>query len=196
MLGQTEEEFDTLRADTRRKFGKYIKYVKDYVGHEYEYTNDMVRVVLSERGAYYEFINLPEEFCGIMGAYEHAFVDTKTCLSTIGDIISHVAQNPDGVAEEFTILTMYGMNSRDCYAAQYNPCVGGVQEYGVFRMGEIPKFHKMTWKKGADGNLILPYTNGLMFFVGNIGDRHMLVKAELNEFATDLTQAVEKKAVN
>ncbi len=61
-----------------------IDYIKDQVGEGNEYVNNLVRVVLSERGCYYEFRDMPEEFSGAVGSgFRWEFVGTKGGLELL-----------------------------------------------------------------------------------------------------------------
>ena len=50
-----EQDDSQSRLDTRGGYQVMIDYVKDQVGEGQEYLNNLVRVVLSERGCYYQF---------------------------------------------------------------------------------------------------------------------------------------------
>ncbi|NIR00525.1 MAG: hypothetical protein GTN78_10035, partial [Gemmatimonadales bacterium] len=63
-----ERELPLPSPDARPEYQVMIDYIKDQVGEGREYTNDLVRVVLSDRGCYYEFRDLPEEFSGAVGS--------------------------------------------------------------------------------------------------------------------------------
>ena len=60
-------ELAMLRAEHQKKFQVMIAYIKEMVGEGIEYRNGIVRVVVSETGAYYELTDLPEEFFGAVG---------------------------------------------------------------------------------------------------------------------------------
>lgn len=198
MFGMNKEEFDGMRAVARREFDKYIRYIKECIGPGQEYRNGLVRIVLSDRGAYYEFVDIPEEFSGAVGPYEHEFVDTETATKGLKSVVDYVKQNPTEMAQEFAISVLYGTGSEDYdyYMAGCNPQTGGMQETGLFRESELPAFYKTKWKRRAESNLFLPYNNGVVFFARNIGDLNMVVKINFGEQHGDLNQKVEDRAIN
>ena len=53
-----------IGAELGSDLGQVIDYVKSEVGQGTEYDNGLVRVVLSNRGCYYQFVDMPEEFSG------------------------------------------------------------------------------------------------------------------------------------
>src|SRR4030067_1149874 len=56
-----DQDLTLLRSEARRRFQVMIDYIKEQVGEGYEYANDLVRVVLSDRACYYEICTMPEE---------------------------------------------------------------------------------------------------------------------------------------
>jgi hypothetical protein len=167
-----------------------IKIIKELVGPGQEYRNDFIRIVLSERGAYYQFPNDPNEFSGVVGHYEHDFLDTEAGLKTIRDVVSRAKQDASVMAETFSILVLYEMyfatsfGYEDVYMLVCDPQISdtdGVVEQGTFRADELPEFYKIKWRRAKSP--ILPYESGIMFFTRNIGDINMAVRFSSPEYA-------------
>src|SRR4030042_2030956 len=87
-----------LRTEPRQDYQVMIDYIKDQIGEGREYVNDLVRVVLSDRGCYYEFRDMPEEFSGAVGSgFRYEFVGTEQGL-LLANTIQHMALGPASAA--------------------------------------------------------------------------------------------------
>src|SRR3990172_8143999 len=106
-----------LRAEARRNFQVIIDYIKEQVGEGVEYNNGMVRVVISDRGCYYEFLDMPEEFSGALGSgFQYEFVGTGTGLLMAEQTQYMIAHSNDENTRELSLLSIYdrrGLFDRD-----------------------------------------------------------------------------------
>src|SRR4030067_664300 len=76
-MSNWREQLAPWRAQVHEDFQQIIDYIKGQVEPGLRYENALVRVVLSERGCYYEFVEFPEEFSGVLGGgYQHEFVSS------------------------------------------------------------------------------------------------------------------------
>lgn len=160
-----------------------IDYIKEQVGPGSEYVNDLVRVVFSDRGCYYEFRDLPEEFSGAVGSgFRHEFVGTNQGLQ-LANLIHDIALGPESAdTHELSLMVIYGWDGifrpDDTFVYHWRS-YGGEEEgpvmMGMFRPAVLPIFFKLK----ADSDLIEPIMGtrkGVLFFVANLSDQHLLVK--------------------
>ena len=116
-MGIQEEHLAELRAEARRKYQIMIDYIKDQVGEGSEYLNDLVRVVVSERGCYYEFREMPEEFSGAVGSgFTHEFIGSHRAAELLEAIKCMVDESNDSNTRELALLVVYsrdGLYNRD-----------------------------------------------------------------------------------
>jgi len=160
-----------------------IDYIKEQVGPGSEYVNDLVRVVFSDRGCYYEFRDLPEEFSGAVGSgFRHEFVGTNQGLQ-LANQIHDIALGPESAdTHELSLMVIYGWDGvfrpDDTFVYHWRS-YGGEEEgpvmMGMFRPSVLPIFFKLK----ADSDLVEPIMGtrkGVLFFVANLTDQHLLVR--------------------
>ncbi len=184
------------RENVRQGYQVMIDYIKDQVGEGREYLNDLVRVVLSERGCYYEFRDLPEEFSGAVGSgFSHEFVGTAHGLQLL-DAIHELALAPESPdTHEVSLMVIYKWDGlfrpEDAFVYHWRRSDEGEEgpvTTGIYRPGILPIFYKLK----ADSERALPLIGakrGVLFFVANLSDQHLLVRiphhgpgvADLNE---------------
>ena len=167
----------------RPEYEIMIDYIKDQVGDGSEYTNDLVRVVLSDRGCYYEFRDLPEEFSGAVGSgFRYEFIGTEQGL-LLATKIHDMALGPESAdTHELSLMAIYGWDGvfkpDDTFVyhwRSYGCEEEGPTMLGMFRPDVLPMFFKLK----ADSDLVEPILGtrkGVLFFVANLGDQHLLVK--------------------
>lgn len=179
-----EEHMELLRTEARGRYQVMIDYIKAQVGDGSEYINDLVKVVLSERGCYYEFRDMPEEFSGAVGSnFTYEFVGFQQSVKLIEQVQHIIAENSEGNTRELAVLAVYGRdglyNRDQAYVYHRNtdeemediiPTVSG-----YLRTGTLPLFLKMK----ADSDIVVPVLGGyrgVMFFVANLTDQHLIVR--------------------
>ena len=178
-----ERELPQLGQVERPEYEVMIDYIKDQVGNGSEYTNDLVRVVLSDRGCYYEFRDLPEEFSGAVGSgFRYEFVGTEQGL-LLANTIHDLSLGPESAdTHEMSLMAIYGWDGvfkpDDTFVYHWRN-YGGQEEgptmLGMFRPDVLPIFFKLK----ADSDLVEPILGtrkGVLFFVANLSDQHLLVK--------------------
>lgn len=178
-----EDHLALLRSEARRKYQVMIDYIKDQVGEGSEYLNDLVRVVLSETGCYYEFRDMPEEFSGAVGSgFKHEFVGSTQARELLEKIQDMVENADDSNTRELALLVVYsreGLYNRDETFIYHNGADDDSDEFepiasGRLKPGVMPLFFKIK----VDSDLALPLLGtrrGVMFFVANLTDQHLLV---------------------
>ena len=195
-LELTPEQLLHLRTEARRKFQVMIDYIKDQVGPGREYSNGLVRVVLSEKGCFYEFVDMPEEFSGAVGSgFLYEFVGTREGLELAEKLHEITQRVDDSNTRELSLLMIYrweGMFRRqDTFI--YHHSSGPEQEaplftIGSYQPGALPLFLKVK----GDSDLLLPIfgvRRGVLFFVSNLTDQHLLVRIpHQGPGFTDLTE--------
>lgn len=193
-----------LRAEARRKYQVLIDYIKEQVEPGYEYANELVRVVLSERGCYYEFVDLPEEFSGALGSgFTHQFMGSSDAVALAQDIhrISQACTAEN--TREFSLLVVYerqGLFRREgtyiYHQAHRGPDDVGPLTVGCHREHALPLFLKLK----ADCDLVAPIfgaTRGVLFVVANLSDQHLVVNIpQAGGPVADLAQAPASEMVN
>ena len=195
-LELTREELVSLRNEARRRFQVMIDYIKGQVGDGQELSNDLVRVVISENGCYYEFVDMPEEFSGAVGSgFNHEFLGTQEGIELAQKLYEVTLRANDSNTRELSVMMIYqwegGFNREDSFV--YHLGDGPQEEaplfeMGRFRPGALPLFFKLK----GDSELLLPILGtrkGVLFFVGNLTDQHLLVRIpHQGPSFTDLSQ--------
>ena len=181
-----------------------IDYIKEQVGSGAEYVNDLVRVVFSDRGCYYEFRDLPEEFSGAVGSgFRHAFVGSNDGLQLVNEL-HDIALGPESAdTHELSLMVIYGWDGLfrpdDTFVYHWRS-YGGEEEgpvmMGMFRPTVLPIFFKLK----ADSDLVEPIIGtrrGVLFFVANLTDQHLLVKIpHQGPGVTDLNEITGRRLVH
>jgi len=201
-----DEHLAWLRAEARRKYQVMIDYIKDQVGQGSEYINDLVKVVVSEKGCYYEFREMPEEFSGAVGSgFKYEFIGSSKALEVLARLQEMVEDADEINTRELALLVVYsrdGLYNRDETYIYHNGLDADAEEpvepviSGRLRPGVVPLFFKIK----VDSDLALPLLGarrGVMFFVANLTDQHLLVSIP-HEGAgvTDLSQVPASELVH
>jgi len=199
-----DQQLSLLRSEARRKFQVMIDYIKEQVGQGREYSNELVRVVISERGCYYEFVHMPEEFSGAVGTgFKYEFAGTQVGLEMMEKIQQIIAQADDSNTRELSLLAIYsreGIFAREDTYIYHHALADGEEEgpvtVGHFRPGVLPLFFKVK----LDSDLALPLLGarkGVLFFVTNLTDQHLLVRIPQHGLGlTDLSQIPTSQMVH
>lgn len=178
-----EQELPLLREESRHEYQMMIDYIKDQVGEGREYMNDLVRVVLSDRGCYYEFRDMPEEFSGAVGSgFRYDFIGTQKSLELL-EAIHSLALGPESAdTHEISLMVIYGWDGlfrrEDAFVyhwTRYEEREEGPAVAGVYRPAVLPLFFKLK----VDSDLAEPLLGtrkGVLFFVANLSDQHLLVR--------------------
>jgi len=192
MVTRWRDELAQARARVRADFQGVIDHIKTQVGPGLEYENGLLRVVLSERGCYYQFLELPEEFSGVIGsAYRHEFIGSAAAHELVETIQQLLREHTPDNTSELSLLMIYEPEAiapeEGAYVHQYLAQDGGqARQAGHLRPGELPVFIKLK----ADSDLVRPLlgaAKGVLFFVANLTDRHLLVRIpQAGGGATDL----------
>jgi hypothetical protein len=176
-------EIALLRAEYQIRFQGTINYLKEMVGEGIEYRNTVVRVVVSERGAYYELNDLPEEF---FGAVSEDLVRRFVAPAEAIDLLTRAVEAGNRVTPENTrhlsILVLYTrrgvVDRKNCYLFDYAPHESNQMApriIGKFQPDVMPLFFKI--KIDADfAEEVLGARGGIVFCMANAGDRHLLMQ--------------------
>ena len=197
------EQLAEARAQARARFQGIIDYIKDQIGPGLEYENALVRVVLSERGCYYEFREIPEEFSGAVGSdYSHEFVNSRTGHDLVEAVDRLIRDHTEDDTRELSLLAIYDSHlpspgdSTYVYHYRTGPEAEDAMEAGRLRLDALPAFLKLK----VDSDLALPLLGarrGLLFFVADLTDRHLLVLIPHKGLAvSDLSDAPEHAVLN
>lgn len=184
-------------SESRHDYQVMIDYIKDQIGEGREYLNSLVRVVLSERGCYYEFRDMPEEFSGALGSgFRHEFVGTRDSLELLRTIHELARQPESPETREISLMVIYGWDGlfrrEDAFIYHWSRRNGeeeGPMVVGLYRPEQLPLFFKLK----IDSDLAVPLLGarkGVLFFVANLSDQHLLVRIpHQGPGVTDLNEA-------
>jgi len=192
------------QGDSVHGYQAMIDYIKDQVGEGREYVNDLVRVVLSEHGCYYEFRDMPDEFSGAVGSgFQYDFMGTRQALALL-DRVHDLVLGPDTPeTREISLMVIYGWDGlfrrEDAFIYHWLRQAGedeGPAVLGVYRPRVLPLFFKLK----IDSDLaepILGVRKGVVFFVANLSDQHLVVKIpHLGPDVTDLSERPEGRVIH
>lgn len=197
-------EIALLRAEHQKKFQVQINFLKELVGEGIEYENAVVRVVVSETGAYYELKDLPEEFSGAVGEeVERNFLSRDDAIQVLTRAHEAAQQATEENTRQLTIFTLYTrrglVDRKNCYIYEFR----GEEErrtpplkIGEFQPDTLPLFYKI--RIDADyGAEKLGLQQGIIFCMANAGDRHLLIRIPLaGKEITDLTGGPGSKTIH
>ncbi len=177
-------ELAMLRAEHQKRFQTMIAYVKEKVGEGVEYRNSVARVVVSDRGAYYELNDLPEEFSGAAGSEViHHFVSPEEATALLARGVAATAGVNRDNTRHVSILALYTrrgiVDRKNCYVYDCRPqpeaSVLAPIVIGAFQPGVMPLFYKM--KVDSDfAQEVFGMPRGIVFCIANAGDRHLLIR--------------------
>ena len=197
-----QADIENLRSRARRKFQALIDFVKENVGEGHEYSNDLVRVVISDNGCYYEFIDLPEEFSGAVGTtFAAQFVPSPVGSELMGNIHELACMSNESNTNELSILALYDKQGLYWPEAVYIHHFTRGEEtlpatVGWYRPGVLPLFFKVK-VDSAIARPMLGIDRGIIFFVANLTDQHLLVRIpHVGPDHADLNLAMQGSTVN
>lgn len=188
-------EIALLRAEYQKRFQVMINTIKELVGEGIEYRNTVVRVVVSETGAYYELNDMPEEFCGAVGDdLERRFVAPAEAIALLTRAVEAGSRATPENTRHLSILTLYTrrglVDRKNCFLFDYTPGDSAAHApviIGKFQPDIMPLFFKV--KMEADfADEVLGFRGGLVFCMANAGDRHLLIQVRpTGDQITDLS---------
>jgi hypothetical protein len=177
-------ELALLRAEHQKKFQVMINYLKEQVGEGIEYRNEVVRVVVSDNGAYYELSDLPEEFSGATGdQIQRSFVTPEEAIALLTRAAEATKRTELETTRQFSIIALYTrrglVDRKNCYVYEFQRADHASPrpplEVGTFQPGVMPLFFKV--KMDADfAPEVLGIPRGIVFCMANAGDRHLLIR--------------------
>lgn len=176
-------EIALLRAEYQKRFQGMINYIKERVGEGIEYRNAVVRVVVSETGAYYELNDLPEEFGGAVGDdLERRFIAPAEAIALLARAVEAAHRATPEDTRHLSILALYTrrglVDRKNCFVFDYTPDGSSSavpRIIGKFQPDVMPLFFKI--KMEADFGAETPDSPaGLVFCMANAGDRHLLIQ--------------------
>ena len=193
-----------LRAEHQKRFQTQIALLKERVGEGIVYRNDVVQVVVSEEGAYYELNDLPEEFGGAAGEHlERHFLTESEATALLERTLDSLPRANASNTRHISVLVLYtrrGLADRkNCYVFEYRPAEHTPDRppliIGKFQGKVMPRFFKL--KIDADfARDALGMDRGMVFCMANAGDRHLLIRAPFTgEEVHDLNDLPSTKTV-
>lgn len=170
----TAASFDALRAERQAQYGVSMAYIKQRVGDGAEYVNEVARAILSPRGGYYQLLEMPEEFAGVLGAgVSYQLIsqpEALRLLSRLEELVRVVAQ-PGPYARRVSLYVLYaGGSLRAGQGLFVLDARRGEPPFahGILRLDTVPRFFKVCLDTGAGdplpGDFGLP-ASGVQFFL-------------------------------
>jgi hypothetical protein len=184
-IGNDEKvDLALIRAEHQKKFQVMIDFVKERVGNGIEYKNSIVRIVVSEVGAFCELSDLPEEFTGVVSEHvERRFVAPSEAIDVLERTVQAVQETaPDGT-RKCSILALYTrrglVDRKNCFVLDIRRDDDEEQRpatrIGALQPGVMPLFYKI--RADADwAPRVLGFSGGLVLCMANTGDRNLLVR--------------------
>ena len=199
---QEQSEIADFRARSRQKFQALIDFVKQNVGPGQEYVNDLVRVVISNNGCYYEFLDLPEEFSGAVGtSFAAQFVSSDVGTEYMNRIHELACSSDETNTNELSVLALYDKQGlywpEAIYIHHFIREEGALPAtVGWYRPDTLPLFFKVK----VDSRIARPIIGlerGIIFFVANLTDQHLLVRIpHVGPDFADLNLALQPQTVH
>ena len=177
-------ELALLRAEHQTKFQVMIDFIKQEVGEGIEYKNSVARVVVSETGAYYELLDLPEEFSGAVGdEIERHFITPKEAIALFTKAVKATKFIDPDITRHFTITSFYTrrglVDRKNCFVFDYHADTDDkpkpALQVGTFQPNVMPLFYKIKLD-AAYAEDIIGARRGIIFCMANAGDRHLLIR--------------------
>jgi hypothetical protein len=101
-------KLDVLEEEYRRRHGVGVEWIKAEVGDGEVFENGVGRVVLSENGGWFECIDLPMEFSGVVGEPCERRFASDSELVTLTERLVELTQSPEsGTLQELGLLILY-----------------------------------------------------------------------------------------
>lgn len=176
-------EIALIRAEYQKRFQVMINAVKEMVGEGIEYRNGVVRVVVSEAGAYCELVDMPEEFFGAVGEeVERRLVAPAEAIALLTRAVEAVAAATPENTRRISLLALYTrrglVDRKNCYLFDYTPhetTRSAPRIIGAFQPDVMPLFFKIRLE--ADfAEETLGFPGGIAFCMATSGDRHLLIR--------------------
>jgi hypothetical protein len=198
-------ELAMLRAEHQKKFQMMINFVKGQVGEGEEYRNSIARLVVSDAGAYYELVDLPEEFTGAFGpGVEQTFIAETEAVKLLEDAASAAEAVASNSARLMQILALYSrrglVDRKNCFVVNYlqgERYRTGENVSGSLQRGVMPLFFKIKLDTTI-GDLAteLGMNRCILVCILTSGDRYPLLRIRLDsEQTTDLASLARSRTV-
>jgi hypothetical protein len=174
---------DVLEEEYRRQHGVAVEWLKAEVGPGEVFENPVARVVLSDKGGWFECVDLPMEFSGIAGGpCERRFISDAEVLRLTGDLAAVASKELDAAVKSFGLLALYSrrgiIDEREAYVFQSRRgSDGGVRRSltsGAVRPDTVPLLLRCRINAG-DALPGIPLTCGVFVCLSGVGERNLMV---------------------
>jgi hypothetical protein len=175
---------DQLGESYYREHGAAIDFVKAQVGSGDEYANTAARAVVSANGAWCECVDLPMEFSGVTGGPVPVRLvsddETRSTLDLLYGLTRTASPGNTRVLDLFVLYEPGGVvDERSVFAFRLShgpdTMPSGPRIAGHFQAGRLPLFYRCRIDVAFD----VPHPpgqRGLVFFLANVGERHLIVE--------------------
>jgi len=193
-------DLDEVRRKAMQEYGHHIQLIKDAIGEGAEYTNGLVRIILSPKGGYYEFKEMPEEFSGWVGpSGQYESVDSKVGMELVGSAYNIISSLSRDNTSELQIITCSGNKletAQICivnFDKDFDPPITALR-------GDLPRETLPTFMKiKGQSELLLPLlgcNEGLIVFASYVSDQHLLIKVPADINPVDLAKVIFSTSLN
>jgi hypothetical protein len=199
------ENLEILKKRTQEQYGPSIKWVKEQIGEGMRFSNSIADVVISEKGAYYQFRNLPEEFSGMVGeSVDWQLVDRSRSMEIVDQMMAmsrvvNAANTRRLILAFFYEPAVLRRSSSFLFHADYSLIPRHMlrpSESGFPRPGAMPIFYKLT----ADSELAVPLLDGpkgILFGLSGVGPQDLLIRfPHKGNDLVDLGKTPPKTSIN
>ncbi len=198
-------ELALLRTEHQNRYQLQINMVKELVGEGIEYENSVVRIVVSDVGAYYELKDLPEDFTGGIGDdMNRNFLSQKEAVTLLSRLFDARKRITLKNTRQFILMVIYTrtgiIDRKNCYIYDHRVNQWNDKdkpfEIGHFQPGVMPLFFKI--RIDADfGEELIGFKRGISFCMANAGDRHLILRLpNEGEYLTDLGGLPMSQTIN
>jgi hypothetical protein len=198
-------ELALLRGEHQKKFQMMINFIKEQVGEGEEYANAVARIVVSDNGAYYELLDLPEEFCGASGpGIELSFISQPDAVRLLEDAAAAAKSAASNPARQLQILALYTrrglVDRKNCYVVNYltgSKYRPGQNVTGAIKPGVMPLFFKIKLQTSSSELAArLRINQCILVCIITSGDRYPLVRIRLDgEHTTDMAALAQSRTI-
>lgn len=176
-------QLDVLEEEYRRRHGVAIEWLKAQVGEGELFENEVGRVALSERGGWFECIDLPMEFSGAAGGpCERRYLSDTGLAQLTTDLIALASGEIPASVQSLGLLVLYSragvVNEREAFVYQLRRGTDGEPRKpiraGEARPGALPALVRcrIESREPLPG---IPLRKGTLVCLRGVGERNLLV---------------------
>jgi hypothetical protein len=176
-------QLDVLEEEYRRRHGVAIEWLKAEVGEGETFQNEVGRAVLSDRGGWFECIDLPMEFSGAAGGpCERSYLSDAELVALTAALAGIAASPISPAIQSLGLLVLYSragvLDEREAFVFQTRRGPDGEERRpiraGEARPGALPALVRcrIDSREPLPG---IPLQKGTLVCLRGVGERNLLV---------------------